>query len=717
MLSLVSLICLLPVGRALAQVVQLDRPAQRADTALQVGTPVERELRRGEAHRFSITLEQDQFMQLVVDQRGIDVVVRVFSPEGKRLGEYDSPNGIEGPENVSLTSTIAGMYYVEVTPLGQNEDLAPGKYEIRIVEVRRATDEELQAGKNQELLKAKGVALVANLADTLPEIRSLQTRVNAQIHTGQLIWASDEKLGGKLLTDAMEGVKEYMAKIENTDDDYYQSYNLAMQMRREVVQVLASRDPERALNFLRATRTLTSPDTGPNDNQQAQELSFELELASQISAKDPKRALQIAEDTLKNGYSSSLANTVNFLRGSDPESAAKLAKAIAAKLQGEKLTNNQEATNLALNLLRIAHYPQRISNRSGAAAAPAVPLLSEQEYRDLFAKILADGLSFSPVANNFYSPEMNSARNILNSLKSMTAEMESIAPTSMAAVEKKTIEINTPPDNQSRLWQKYRDTINNGSVDAALEAIGKSPREMRDSLYQQLAGKAAAAGDLTRARQILMDQMTNPIQRQQALNNLDQQAIYNLISKGKIEEALRGVSNFKTPKLRANMLSQIVNQIGPGQKRAGALILLEQARSMLSAVPQAEDQEQMNALLQLSMAFSRYDSRRAFEIVEPLLDQFNEMSTAALTLNGFGQQYYQDGELIMQNGNPVANTAIQLMQALGRLAVTNFERAKADADRLQRQEVRVGALIAIAQQVINPQPGENRPTQFRRSFR
>jgi hypothetical protein len=273
----------------------------------------------------------------------------------------------------------------------------------------------------------------------------------------------------------------------------------------------------------------------------------------------------------------------------------------------------------------------------------------------------------------------------------------------LAAAEKKTNELNNPPDPQSRRWQKYQEKINNSALDAALEAVSQAPQEIRDQLYQQVSGRAAAAGDFSRARQILMDHVMNPIQRQQWLTSLEQQAIYNAVDRGKIEEALQSIGNLRTSKERANMLVQIVNQIGPGQKRAAALNLLEQARSLLGASLQAEDQEQMNALVQIALAFSRYDSKRAFAVVEPLLDQFNEMSAAAVALNGFGQQYYQDGELIMQNGNGVANTANQLILALGNLAQTNFERAKVDAERVQRPEVRIGALLAIAQEVINPQ--------------
>ena len=148
------------------------------------------------------------------------------------------------------------------------------------------------------------------------------------------------------------------------------------------------------------------------------------------------------------------------------------------------------------------------------------------------------------------------------------------------------------------------------------------------------------------------------------------------------------------------MLTQIANQIGSGQKRAQALILLEQARSMLGTSPRVENQEQMGALLEIARAFSRYDSKRAFEIVEPLLDQFNEISAAALVINGFGLESYQDGELQMQSGNSVSNVANQLVQALSTLTPANFDRAKAGADRLERQEVRISAYLAIAQQAM-----------------
>ncbi|HSL55938.1 MAG TPA: hypothetical protein VK868_16145, partial [Pyrinomonadaceae bacterium] len=67
-------------------------------------TPVERTLKPGQSQEFTLQLEENTFVQLVVEQRGIDVIVKVFSPGGKSIGEYDSPNGNDGPEHVSAST-------------------------------------------------------------------------------------------------------------------------------------------------------------------------------------------------------------------------------------------------------------------------------------------------------------------------------------------------------------------------------------------------------------------------------------------------------------------------------------------------------------------------------------------------------------------------------------------------------------------------------------
>jgi hypothetical protein len=502
------------------------------------------------------------------------------------------------------------------------------------------------------------------------------------------------------MEQAIESVKEFIANVDNSDEEYNEGFQVAMQLRNQVVEALAPHDPEMALNFLRATRTLANPGISPQGNQ---ELQLELSLASQITATDPKRAFQMAEESLKTGTSTGLLETLVRLRQKDPQLASKLAHDIAAKLMNQRLLKNMETAYLASSFLHMARPAARTPAAGGDEAANT-NLLSEDEFRDLFQKILSEVLAYSPPSVNAYPPERNAAQNLLNTLKQMSSETASYAPDRAAAMEKKYIELNNMGmgDTQRGEWQRYQTAINSSTPDAALDSVEQAPREIREQLYKQIAGKFAAAGDLARARQVLADHISNPMQRQQALKSLEHQSIFGGIAKGKIDEALRTLSNVRPISERAQILSQVVSQIGPGLKRSAALQYLEQARNTLGPSAQAEDQMQMYALLAVGRAFSRYDSTRAFAIVEPLVDQFNELSTAALVLNGFGQQYFRDGEVIMNNGNVVAETANQMATTLSALAQVNFDRAKAATERIRPLDVRIQVYLTIAQQTIEP---------------
>lgn len=130
----------------LLAVTALVLPAQQTSSStttvgaqqLEQGKPIERELKYKEAHNYNLTLASGQFFKAVVNQRGIDVVVRVFAPDEKLLTEIDSPNGTQGDEPVELEAKSAGTYRIEVTPNEEGGDTASGRYEIRINEILSA---------------------------------------------------------------------------------------------------------------------------------------------------------------------------------------------------------------------------------------------------------------------------------------------------------------------------------------------------------------------------------------------------------------------------------------------------------------------------------------------------------------------------------------------------------------------------------------------------
>lgn len=273
---------------------------------LQLGVPVQRQLGPGHIHEFPINLEENNLIQLVVEQQGIDVIVKVSSPSGKLMGEYDSPNGSEGPEHVSFVAPSAGTYRISVSPLDP-WSTTTGRFQIKILEVRPANDQELNASKNLMVVKARGIGLIEEIEKLIPEIKSPYIRLKTQFTIGNLLWESDESRARTFFADAMTTFKEFLASLD-PDDNYFQSHSMMSQLRFEMVQILAHRDPETALNFLHATK---SNDRATDPRERAiQESSVELSITEKMAGKDPARALQIARRNLKKRLSSNLLSTI-----------------------------------------------------------------------------------------------------------------------------------------------------------------------------------------------------------------------------------------------------------------------------------------------------------------------------------------------------------------------------------------------------------------------
>ena len=712
---LLRLLCLVvfPVVAGHAQ-----NQTQNNLTTLQQGIPIERTLGANESHSYSINLSDEQYLQFAVDQRGVDVIVRVFSPTGKSLGDFDTPNGAQGPENVSIVALTSGLYRIVVSPLDSNNVSEPGKYEIKILEIRDATEQELKVGKNEDARKAKGLALLNDIIDSIPEIQQPRTRIKVKMQSATLLWSIDEKKAIKLLSETVTDARDYFLTIKPSDPSYDESSVWAQQIRFEAVQTLALYDPEAALNLFRSTRRPVDTEVGRGNGQNEQQ--FELALASQIARRNPKRAFELAEESLKEGISGSLPFAISSLQRSNPELAATLAKDVTAKLLEQKLLENSSAAEVAMNLIR--NFQNRAEKDRRALSAP---FLSLEDFRALVRKAVNEALSASISDGNFSIDEKrimvmngnttsfvvpnpvksvairaNMVGELLSSIKeAVGSDLDSIVPGGNAAVDKRLLELRGP---ERRLSENGEKNVADPTSETTREAINQAPPEIRSELIRNLAEHNFQIGNVTQAKQIIAEGITNPRERRQMLNNFERESAYVDISKGRIDDALKHIAKLETMEERAEIISEIASRIGPGQKRSAALALLETARSLLGSSIQAEGHSQMEALLQLAAAFSRYDSKRGFEILDPLVDQYNDLAEAARTMNGFGITYYVDGELLMQNGNSLASVAQQLSTALGILSLTDFDRAKATADRLHLPEVRLPVHLGIVQQAIMP---------------
>jgi CHAT domain-containing protein/Tfp pilus assembly protein PilF len=122
------------------------RPAERSRAAgegeeastLEPGKPIIRNLTGGQRHVYRIKLDVGQLLKGAVEQRGIDVVVRVAGPDGNQLLEFDAESRSQGLESISLEAEATGEYRLIVQPAQEKADA--GDYEIRIQELCAATE-------------------------------------------------------------------------------------------------------------------------------------------------------------------------------------------------------------------------------------------------------------------------------------------------------------------------------------------------------------------------------------------------------------------------------------------------------------------------------------------------------------------------------------------------------------------------------------------------
>ncbi len=115
-------------------------PLQAQTQELELGRPVQRELAGGSTQSFQVSLTPGQFLHVVVEQRGIDVVLRLWTPDGRRLVEMDSPNSTQGPEAAALIAEQAGNYRIEA--VSSNQAAPAGQIVMQLQALRAATEQD-----------------------------------------------------------------------------------------------------------------------------------------------------------------------------------------------------------------------------------------------------------------------------------------------------------------------------------------------------------------------------------------------------------------------------------------------------------------------------------------------------------------------------------------------------------------------------------------------
>jgi CHAT domain-containing protein/Tfp pilus assembly protein PilF len=107
---------------------------------LELNKPIEREISGSRKDAYQISLSANQYIKVIIEQRGVDIAVRLSGTDGKNPGDFDGEMRPDKPETIEYVAPADGAYRLDVSakyPL-----LPTGKYEIRLAEIHTATETE-----------------------------------------------------------------------------------------------------------------------------------------------------------------------------------------------------------------------------------------------------------------------------------------------------------------------------------------------------------------------------------------------------------------------------------------------------------------------------------------------------------------------------------------------------------------------------------------------
>jgi hypothetical protein len=568
----------------------------------------------------------------------------------------------------------------------------------QLPQTKQDSDEE--KAKARKELERKALAMLDETLEGAQLLKLAENRVSLRTQGADLLWTRDEKRARSLFRDAAADLASARAGDSGRSNQVW----VLSQLRTQLLYTAAAHDPQLALDLLHESHA-SAPDgtaqptaTGDPDG----ELRLEQSLAALAAESDPKAALRSAEEGMGKGVTLGVMGTLERLRSKDAEAATRLASKIVEKLRSESLNQGREATMVAASLLRTALLPDeqpRYLYARGLPYRPATekpkPLVMEDgDLRELADLVAAAALKDSLGMGAF---------GLMMEIRPMLPELEKRVPARAAQLRQRLAEMDKQLDPRTRAWMNF-DAVMEKSTDAMLEEAAKGPSEVRGELYAAAAMKLFQSGETEKARQVVAENLSGQ-EREQMLAYMDQAEVARAAEKGD-PEAIRAVaSRIKSKERRAGALAELaVALAAKGDKKAAAQ-LLEEARGLVDRQP--DNQREVQALLEVARGYALVEPAKTFEIIDPLIDQANDMMSAAALLEKFGagSGAFRKGELILALGlGDVGGTYERYVKALAELARLDFDRTRATADRFNRDEARLMARLIIARSLLSPQP-------------
>jgi hypothetical protein len=275
------------------------------------------------------------------------------------------------------------------------------------------------------------------------------------------------------------------------------------------------------------------------------------------------------------------------------------------------------------------------------------------------------------------------------------------ATNSTAALNTHLHSVENMQTKTERLLTAYQEKIANLPINEVLNSLAEAPKDLTDSLYQQVAWKVASSGDLASAEQILGN-IEDPSERRGLLDQLFSDEVSRAAAIGDKRRVREMLTKVSTSETRAHSLIVASNIFRAGGRSETAAMMLEDAANQLST--RAMNSTQQSMRLQIASAFAQLGmSERAEQLLTPEVQQLSEVVEAGMRIGGFMKEtdVYQNGELSLASDGVITRLYYNCTEALSALAVTDPPRALAAADLFFHNETKLMARLYVAKGALS----------------
>ena len=542
-----------------------------------------------------------------------------------------------------------------------------------------------EAERKQELQR-KSYVLVDEIATGALSLKLPENRAFVLAESADLMWERDEKRARNLFWDALNTLTLVTVPASNEPEakKNVKSFLAGFGFRRELILKVARRDPDLALDLL---RSLQQP---PPELLRAGYLpDLEQEIAAEAAARDPKRAFQIARESLAKGLTFSVFHLLLRLHDLDTELSSRFAGDLIDKLQTKNIATDIVASQLATQLLvssRISNDTPDVKTYRGEEK----PLkLSREQRRQLVELIANSALGLS--ANN----------NLLYSINVLMPEFEEFAPDRVPLLQKKVAVLNETLTKQQKGWQLYNSLPRDGTPEELMAASQDIDSEQRPWLQQQAIISAVLRKRADSLREYINAEIKDEGTRKGLIDALDTEQINSAIHKGNAEELRKLLPVTRRKEERARAMAEMALLLEKKGEHDEALKLLDEAQTLIKG--DFSNDTQTNALLALVCAYALVEPARAFAIMEGAIDRANDQISKLMLLDKVVRTgTVKKGEFILQNSGGISMEFVMFRygKSVSILAKTDFDRTKGLADRLGRNELRMMARLMLAQSLL-----------------